>query len=83
MSSIYDVVVIQEGECLENLSIYYNYDFMNSRQNFPNTWVYKKLGKTNKSRFSSSFLCVWLLVAGTGRWWVQAGDQPRGLPGRT
>lgn len=84
LPSICGIVIIQEAECLENLlNVHYNYDFMNSRQNFPNTWVHKKLGKTNKSRFISSFLCVCILVCGTGRWWVQAGDQLRGLPGRT
>lgn len=50
------------------LDVYCNYDFMNSRQNFPNTWVHKTLGRTNKSRFISSFLCVCILVPGTGRW---------------
>lgn len=54
------------------LDVYCNYDFMTSRQNFPNTWVHKKLGRTNKSKFIRSFLCVCILVPGTGRWWAQA-----------
>lgn len=84
LPSVCDIVIIQESECLEKLlNIYYNYDFMNSRQNFSNTWVHEKIGKNNESRFISSFLCIWILVPVTGRWWVQAGDQPRGLPGRT
>lgn len=50
------------------LDVYCNYNFMNCRQNFPNTWVHKKLGRTNKSRIISSFLYAWILVPGTGRW---------------
>lgn len=65
------------------LDVYCNYNFMGSRQSFPNTRVHKKLGRTNKSRFIRSFLCVWILVPRTGRWWVQEGAQLRCLLGRT